>query len=177
MPGRRIYQRQEQDGGIGRAEDLRANVQTLDDEIKTAARRLLTENESLRPILREQLREMQAVRERLRQDLAALESNGPAPTEAAFEAEIDRITALVDRLAELRRLHDLSELRDLLTVMVDRIELFFEHTVSAGRKRSRVVKGLIHPRKPAATASNYANCSRKRLLWRRARLRSAREPS
>jgi hypothetical protein len=60
--------------------------------------------------------------------------------------------------------------------MVLRVELRFEHVVHGKRKRSRFLDGVIHPQNGDGDSYDI-NCSKKRLLCRRARCRSASEPS
>jgi DNA invertase Pin-like site-specific DNA recombinase len=170
---------QERDGREGRegaAEKLRDRAEALAAQINQAARRLLTEDEALLPVLRQQLREMQEEQAGVAKELAALESQ-PAPTPwREIEGQLDQVVALVGRLVELRRRKEPAAFRDVLVEMINYVELHFEHTMSGRVKRSRLLGGLIHPKGEGA-ASSHAHCSRKRLLCRSDRLRSSSDPS
>jgi hypothetical protein len=84
------------------ARQLRARLEALDAQVEVAAGRLLTEDESLRPVLRRQLHKMQAERERLRAELDQAQSRAADAARAADGAEalIDRALALAGRLAK-----------------------------------------------------------------------------
>jgi DNA invertase Pin-like site-specific DNA recombinase len=170
--------REGMEGKGAHAMQLRAQLQNLAGQIEVAAQRLLTEDEKLLPVLRGQLHKMQDKHDRLAAELAALEAQPSAAEEAkGLEARIEKAVALVGRLVELRDRADPAALRDVLNEMVSRVEMHFEHTQSGKHRRSRFQYGLIHLRPDADPDYMLMNCSRKRLLWRRERRRSAREPS
>jgi hypothetical protein len=164
--------RNDREGEAGR---LRGRVAALSDQIKQAARRLLTEDESLLPVLRQQLREMQAQHDRLARELA--EAQTPSDARSEFDEQVGRAIGLLDRLPELWQNAPPAALRNVLGEMVARVDLHFEHTIKSGRKRCRLVKGAIHPKGAGGPVYNQANCSRYRLLCRNARCRSASDPS
>jgi hypothetical protein len=151
-------------------------VDELAAQIKRGARRLLTEDERLLGTLREELRGMQDEHDRLARELADL-TGGTKRQQADIEALAERAAALVQRLPELREHADPAALRNLLGEMVAKIELHFEHRMHRGKKMTRFVSGVIYLRPEATPECQLVNCSRKRLLCRRARIRSAREPS
>jgi hypothetical protein len=141
--------------------DLRARLQTLEAQLGQAARRVLTEDETLLPALREQVRSMQNERDGLAAELAGLEEAGDPWAGLAEEAE--RAAALVGRVAELRHQADPSLLRNVLAEMVSHTDLHFEHTFRGGRKFSRFVRGAVHLRRQQARDYRVTHCSRKQL--------------
>jgi site-specific DNA recombinase len=166
------------EGRADQAAKLRGRLEALAAQVAVAARRLLTEDEKLLPALREQLGKMRDEQDRVAAELAALEAQPAAEEDAkALEAKIDAAVALVGRLVELRGRADPAALRDMLGEMVARVELHFEHRQAAGKRRSRLLHGLIHLRPDADPDYMLVNCSRNRLLCRSDRLRSSSEPS
>jgi site-specific DNA recombinase len=168
--------RQGRDGREGDINQLRARVDELAAQIKRGARRLLTEDDRLLATLRDELRGMQDEHDRLARELAQLTDGAPGQ-QTDIEAVAERAADLVRRLPELRDQADPAALRNLLGEMVARMELHFEHRMHRGKKMTRFVRGVIHLRPEATPECQLVNCSRKRLLCRRARCRSAREPS
>ena len=170
--------RQEREGRGELAGQLRNSLQALTGQIEVAARRVLTEDEALLPVLREQLRKMRAEHDRLAAELAALDATtAPADDAGEVEAMIDRAVALVGRLVELRDRADPAALRDVFNEMVARVELHFKVHRKAERRRSEFLYGLIHLKQDVDPNYLLTYCSRKRLLCRSERLRSSREPS
>ncbi|MBI1914490.1 MAG: recombinase family protein [Planctomycetes bacterium] len=161
----------------GETEKLREQITGLSGQLKQAARRLLTEDEALLPLLRQQAREMQEEHDRLTRELAAVETQKPAQSGSEFDEQVERAVRLMDRLMEVWQKAPPAAVRDVLSEMVVRVDLHFEHTVRGSRKRSRFVHGVIHPKGGDGPEYSHANCSRKRLLWRSERLRSSSEPS
>jgi DNA invertase Pin-like site-specific DNA recombinase len=134
---------------------LRADIRACSVQLKRAARRLLVEEESLLPALREQLREMQGEHDRLAARLTALESASLPETDIRKKAT--RAAGLVRRLIELRRRCNPSALRAVFREMVSGIELHFESTqTKGGRRRSRLVRGVVRLRPDYI----LMNCSR-----------------
>jgi site-specific DNA recombinase len=156
---------------------LRTRVTELSGQIKQAARRLLTEDERLLPVLREQVREMQEEHDRLAQELAAIGSETPGAARAEFDELAERAVGLLERLTEVWQQAPPALLRDVLSEMVARVDLYFEHDVRGSRKRSRFVHGVIHPKGEEGRDYSHTNCSKKRLLNRSERLRSVSDPS
>ena len=131
---------------------LRQRIDDLDQQIDQGAERVLSAPDNLVATIYAKLDKLKAERDRLKDqlDAAGQPETGSAATDAAKVEEAARV------LRDMREAFadaEPEEVRDLLPLIVARIELHFTHeTTSGGREQSTFSHGTIHVRPDAGEA-------------------------
>jgi site-specific DNA recombinase len=121
---------------------LTARLARLDESIKTAAKRLMTEDESLVEECRAVLIDLKEQRAKTATELDSARTR--AATTEDLDAKVERIMGRLARLETVLKKADPADARALLAEMIDRIELHFNHKTTSRHVRSEFARGLIY---------------------------------
>jgi len=132
---------------------LRKQIEALDQKIDQGADRVLDAPAEIVPILIRKLDEHRAERDRLQSDLDAL-STRDKRSGKGIDAEVDRA---IEALRDLRTALETAkpeDTRELLTRLVSRVELHFDHEpIEGGRSRNTFSHGKIYVRPDAGSGA------------------------
>jgi DNA repair exonuclease SbcCD ATPase subunit len=107
------------------ASQARKQVERLTAKVETAARRLATEDERHLPCIRKELDRLHAQLEQAEKELKAA-TRLPVNLEEAEEHVCDSL-AFVNRLDDVLAEKDVFQVRGILTALLDKVELYFDH--------------------------------------------------
>jgi DNA invertase Pin-like site-specific DNA recombinase len=122
----------------GLALDLQRRISDLEARIDQGTANLAVISRDRIPGVEAKLREWERERDGLQAELRSLDTSERDIEEIMTEAE-----SQLWRLREGLEAEDIPTLRSVLREMIERIELRFTHTESAGRKRNKLVGGTI----------------------------------
>ncbi len=127
------------DSGPERVESLRAKLSKLDKELDLAKRRFLKAPDDVADMLGEELSSMRKQRDRVAAELAATES-------IADHGQLEQMAdAAVDRLWSIAEEFDTApapRMRQLLSEMVERVDLYFDSIPKGKRVECPLSKGV-----------------------------------
>jgi hypothetical protein len=133
-------------------ERLKTRLAELDAEIRTGTRNLLRATDHL-DLLQEALGELRVKREQLVKELERAERSQEVPIEEK-EATVNRA---IDRLFQLRSLLEKckpEQLREVLRLLVCRVDIYFDTAERKHRQRFRFSKGIVKLRPVLELAGN-----------------------
>lgn len=146
----------EQDRSRPRSKDvsrLRREVKALDLKIDNAETAVLDAPATIRSGLYRKLEELTANRDRLRTELDALATQEARP-ERRDRSEIDEAISTLRKLGEALAEAGPEETKELLSSLVSKVELFFDHQDSGGGQKTSVfTHGRIYTRPGAGDRS------------------------
>ncbi len=129
---------------------LRREVEILDHKIDNAETAVLDAPQNSRAGLYRKLEELNTERDRLKAELQAQASRDTAP-QKKDGSEVETAIEALRKLGDALRDADPADTKQLLSTIVVRIELHFDHsTTEAGRKTSEFTYGEIKVRPDAA---------------------------
>ena len=121
---------------------LAARLVRLDETIKTAAKRLMTEDEAFLVECRAVLIDLKEQRMKVVADLDAARAHASATED--LDTKVERIAGRLAQLEAVIKNADPADARALLGEMIDRIELHFNHKPTTRHVRSEFARGLIY---------------------------------
>ncbi|MDA1052440.1 MAG: recombinase family protein, partial [Planctomycetota bacterium] len=131
---------------------LRKEIDVLDQKIDQGAERILEVSSEIVPMLVRKVEEFKSERDRLNQELESL-ARHETRSNGKDDSEIDRAIKALKTLGKALERAKPEDTRDLLSSIVSKIELFYDHEETAGgRKTSEFSHGLIHLRPTAGEA-------------------------
>jgi DNA invertase Pin-like site-specific DNA recombinase len=140
----------------GRTDRLKARLAEQDEAIRAAVRNVMRAKDNL-DLLNEGLSELRAERVKLAGELAAAEASQAVP-EADLAAKVDQA---IERLYDLRQKlaeADPTRLRPVLSLLVSRIDLYFEDRTKPGKRPWYVFrKGVVKLRPQLQVESGGAD--------------------
>jgi site-specific DNA recombinase len=146
----------EQDQSAPKPRDLsrlRREIEVLDRKIDNAETAVLDAPQNSRGGLYRKLEELNTERDRLKADLTALASRQTTP-ERRDGSEIDQAIEALRTLGEALRKATPDDTKTLLSTLVVKIELHFNHgETDGGRKTSEFSHGFIHVRPDTGAGS------------------------
>jgi DNA invertase Pin-like site-specific DNA recombinase len=136
-------------------ERMKSRLAEIDADIRTGTRNVLRSTDNL-DLLQEALGELRAKREQLAKELERAERSQQIPVEEK-EAEVNRA---IERLFQLRSLLERckpEQLREVLRLLVCRVDIYFDTAERTHRKRFRFAKGVVKLRPVLELAGNGRN--------------------
>jgi hypothetical protein len=132
---------------------LRREIEVLDGKIDNAETAVLDAPQNSRAGLYRKLEELNTERDRLKAELAAQASRETTPARRDG-SDIDQAIDALRRLGEALRKAEPEDTKQLLSTIVVKIELHFNHSeTDGGRKTSEFSHGFVHVRPDAGAGS------------------------
>ena len=128
--------------GADTAKRLRTQIGNLDPEIKAAVKELRRTPDDLYELAVEELRELRSKRESLGNQLEELEGQQRGRVRSV-ESEVAQALKAIDALKGRITAADPSIVREALSRVCERVDLWFDHEQQKSQVRSRFKRGVI----------------------------------
>ncbi|HEY4311731.1 MAG TPA: recombinase family protein [Pirellulales bacterium] len=149
--------RESADSGPGRVEDLRDSLAKIERELEVAKRRFLKAPDDVADMLADELSKMRKSRDLAAVELTKAESTCSTDSiEETADAYVDRLWNLAQEIEKASP----SRLRQILSELVDRIDLYFDHVPRGKRIECPISKGISGLReiRPISFRDNRGDC-------------------